>query len=534
MSTPTTVPGESPPLGGADAHLEGIDPLVYERRYLILATMCLSLVLIVATVSSVNVAIPSLAKSALRPTDTQILWIVDAYALVFAALLLPAGALGDRYGRKGALLVGLVIFAAASAVSAWMTSPTALIATRGLMGVGAALIMPSTLSLLQSVFPRSQRAKAIAIWSAFAGAGGAIGPVLGGALLTHYWYGSVFFVAVPIAAVAFVASSVLAPRSREGAGAALDPLGALLSIVGFSGLLFSIIEGPERGWGDGLVVAGFCVAVIALIGFVAHESRTTNPMLDMRFFSRPRFAMGSLGVTFTFLAMFSMFFVLTQYLQYVRGYSPLSAGVHQLPFAFVLILVSPRSADFAAKVGARRAVATGMALLVFGLLLMSFIRLDTPYWYIVVSLVTMASGVGMAIPSLSSGIVQSVPQHKAGVGSAVNDTTREVGGAIGIAVVGSVITSIYRSHVAPALESLPPELAQVARGSVAKAMAVADSAGGAMSPEAATEFSRAVRQSFVDGAHVGLRISAALVAVAALVVTMRLRGRDQIDAVDSF
>jgi MFS-type transporter involved in bile tolerance (Atg22 family) len=244
--------------------------------------------------------------------------------------------------------------------------------------------------------------------------------------------------------------------------------------------------------------------------------------------------MGSLGVTFTFLAMFSMFFVLTQYLQYVRGYSPLSAGVHQLPFAFVLILVSPRSADFAAKVGARRAVATGMALLVFGLLLMSFIRLDTPYWYIVVSLVTMASGVGMAIPSLSSGIVQSVPQHKAGVGSAVNDTTREVGGAIGIAVVGSVITSIYRSHVAPALESLPPELAQVARGSVAKAMAVADSAGGAMSPEAATEFSRAVRQSFVDGAHVGLRISAALVAVAALVVTMRLRGRDQIDAVDSF
>ncbi|MBI5087542.1 MAG: MFS transporter, partial [Actinobacteria bacterium] len=234
------------PAPDTELDLGGIDPHVFHRRWLILATMCLSLVLIVATVSSVNVAIPSLAQSSLAPSDTQILWIVDAYGLVFAALLLPAGALGDRFGRKGALLVGLVIFAVSSALCAVMDSANSLIAMRALMGIGAALIMPATLSLLQSSFPPRERPKAIAMWAGFAGAGGAIGPLMGGFLLEHFWYGSVFFVAAPIAVVAFIASSILAPRSKEGGGAALDPIGGALSVVGFSGLLFAIIEGPER------------------------------------------------------------------------------------------------------------------------------------------------------------------------------------------------------------------------------------------------------------------------------------------------
>ncbi len=516
MSTTTAKP--------ITADLGGIDPQVYHRRWAILATMCLSLVLIVATVSSVNVAIPSLAQSSLNPSDTQILWIVDAYALVFAALLLPAGALGDRFGRKGALLIGLVLFSVASALSAVMDTASSLIAMRALMGIGAALIMPATLSLLQSSFPPQERAKAIATWAGFAGAGGAIGPLMGGFLLEHFWYGSVFFVAVPIAVVAFVATAALAPTSKEGVGAALDPGGAMLSIVGFAGLLFAIIEGPERGWTDALVIGGFVVAVAGLVGFVTYERRTTNPMLDMSYFAIPRFAMGSLGITFAFLGMFSTFFVLTQYLQYVQGYTPLQAGVRGLPFAITMIIVSPRSADLAAAHGVQRVVGAGMGTMVLGLVMFSFAGLDTGYGYIAATLVVLAAGVGMTMPSLSSGIVQSVPMHKAGVGSAVNDTTRELGGAIGIALVGSIVTSIYRGRLSPSLSSLPPELAEAARDNVGRALAVADRASGTIGPEAAGQLRAAVRQSFVDGTQIALRISAVLVGLAAIVVVSRIGG----------
>ena len=500
----------------------GIDPAIFHRRYAILATMCLSLVLIVATVSSVNVALPKLAQSSLNPTDTQILWIVDAYALVFAAFLLPAGALGDKFGRKGALLVGLTIFAFFSALCSQMTDANALIACRAAMGIGAALIMPSTLSLLQSAFPSAERPKAIAIWSGFAGAGGAIGPLIGGFLLEHFWYGSVFFVAAPLAFIAFVASAVLAPKSKEESATSLDPVGAALSIVGFAALLMAIIEGPTRGWADGLVVIGFLLAAIGLVGFVMWERRTAHPMLDMHYFRTPRFAMGSLGITFTFMSMFSMFFVLTQYLQYVKGYGSLASGVRGLPFAAAMIIVSPRAPSIAARLGIRRAVGAGMSLLVVGIVMLSFAGINTPYAYVALCLVIVATGVGFAMPSLSSGIVQSVPIDKAGVGSAVNDTTREVGGAIGIAIVGSIVTSIYRDHLAPALKLLPPQLADIAGDNVGTATAVAAQLG-----DQARPFADAVKQSFVDGSHVALRVAAALTAVAAVIVVSRLDENDR-------
>jgi EmrB/QacA subfamily drug resistance transporter len=502
--------------------LDGIDPKIYHRRWAILATMCLSLVLIVATVSSVNVAIPALAESNLRPTDTQILWIVDAYALVFAALLLPAGALGDRFGRKGALLIGLVVFAAASAACAFMTSANSLIACRAIMGIGAALIMPSTLSLLQSCFPRRERAKAIAMWAGFAGAGGAIGPVMGGLLEANFWYGSVFLVAAPIAAIAFVASAILAPASREATAHRLDLGGSVLSVVGFSALLAAIIEGPERGWTDGLVMAGFVLAAVCLVGFVLYERRVQEPMLDMAFFRNRRFAMGSMGITVTFFAMFSMFFILTQYLQYVQGYSSLEAGVRGLPFAATMITVSPRAPRIAAKFGAKRAVAGGMTVLTVGLLLMSLVQIDTPYWYVAMCLVLVAYGVGSAMPSLSSGIVQSVPMHKAGVGSAVNDTTREVGGAIGIAVVGSVVSSIYRSNASSTIAQFPEELQEVARVNIARALGVVGRLEQTAGAEAAEVLRNDLRQAFVDGTHVALRVSAALVAIGAVIMFVRL------------
>ena len=395
------------------------------------------------------------------------------------------------------------------------------------MGIGAALIMPSTLSMVTCVFPRAERAKAIAIWAGFAGAGGAVGPILGGALIEHFWYGSVFFVAVPIAAAAFAAIAALAPTSKETVATKLDPIGAVLSMVGFSALLFAIIEGPEKGWGSGLVVGAFALAVVGLGAFVAWERRTDDPMLDMRFFGNRRFAMGSLGVTGTFLAMFSMFFVLTQYLQYVRGYGPLRSGVSGLPFAVTMIIVSPRSAAIAGRFGLRNTVVAGEVLLAAGLLLMSTAGLHTSYLLVAVSLVVMAFGVSLATPSLTAGILSSVPMSKAGVGSAVNDTTREVGGAVGIAVVGSVVTSIYRDRLAPALARLEAsgpqgaEAAGQARKSVGRSPAVARALEGASGRPAADQFLDSVHRAFVDGLHVGLRVSAALVLVVAVVLAVR-------------
>ena len=484
----------------------GIDPAVYHRRWYILGSLCLTLVLVVATVSSVNVAIPSLAR-ALEPTDTQILWIVDSYALVFAGLLLFAGALGDRFGRKGALLIGLVIFAIASVLCSQSTSPNVLIAFRAVMGIGAALIMPSTLSLLGSVFPNHERAKAIAIWAGFAGAGGAIGPVVAGALLAHFWYGSVFFVAVPIAVIAFVAIFVMAPNSKEQAAARLDPIGALLSVVGLSSLLFAIIEGPEKGWGSALVVLGFVVAVAGLVGFVLWEQHNPEPMLDMKFFKNPRFSMSAIGITSMFLAMFSTFFVLSQYLQYVRGYSPLKAGVATLPFAVVMVIVAPRSAGLAQKVGVRRMVSTGPIVAAAGLFLLSTVTESTPYVVLAVFMCVIAGGMAMTMPSFTAGLFSSVPPHKAGVGSAVNDTTRELGGAIGIAIVGSVVTSSYRSHVADALAELPPEAAAQAGRNVGRAAEVAAQLRTTMGDGPADAFLAAVKDAFVAGGHAGMRVS---------------------------
>ncbi|MEZ5217945.1 MAG: MFS transporter [Ilumatobacteraceae bacterium] len=495
----------------ADVETYGIDPAVYHRRWYILSALCLCLVLVVATVSSVNVAIPSLARE-LEPTDTQILWIVDAYGLVFAGLLLFAGALGDRFSRKGALLTGLVIFAVASILCSVSENPNVLIAFRGVMGIGAALIMPSTLSLLGSVFPMHERAKAIAVWAGFAGAGGAIGPVIAGFLLNHFWYGSVFFLAVPIAAITFVAIVIMAPDSKDPHPARLDPLGAVLSTVGLSALLFAIIEGPEKGWGSGLVVGGFVVAVLGLLAFVGWELRNPEPMLDMKFFTNRRFSMSALGITAMFLAMFSTFFVLSQFLQYVRGYSPLRAGLATLPFAFVMILVAPRSATLAQRIGVRRMVAGGPIIGAVGLFLMSTMDGGTPYPIIALFLCITAAGMACTMPSFTAGLFSSVPPNKAGVGSAVNDTTRELGGAIGIAVIGSVVTAVYRDHVASALAQLPTALAEQAQRNVGRAAQVAEGLRAQSGDGAADGLLAAVRSAFVDGGQTGLRV-AALVAL---------------------
>ena len=494
--------------------MHGIDPVIYERRWIVLGVLCMSLVLVVAAVSSINVAIPSL-RAQLHPTDTQLLWIVDIYAVVFAGLLLPAGAIGDKYGRKGALQAGLAIFDIAAVLSSEAGSPNVLLLFRCAMGIGAALIMPSTLSLLTSVFPPPERPRAIAVWVGFAGAGGVIGTLLGGFVLTHFWFGSVFFVSVPIATVALVMVTLICPTSKEEKEVPLDPIGALLSVIGFGSLLYGIIEGPERGWGTIHSVGAFALSIVAFIGFVTWERRTRHPMLDLHFFSIGRFRAGAIGVTFTFFTMFAMFFVISQYLQSVRGYSPLKAGFATLPFAAASILISLRGAALSARFDPRRVIVSGLCVVPCGILMLSFMGRSTPYVFIAAALVVMATGTSLALPTLSTGIVLSLPMDKAGVGSAVNDTTREVGGAVGIAVIGSILAAQYRSGIKPQLASVPPDVAAIARDGVSALSEFTKAAPD--SPELRSLLGVA-RSSFVDGMQIGLRVSAVIAALVAVAV----------------
>jgi MFS transporter, DHA2 family, multidrug resistance protein len=470
-------------------------PEVHERRWFLLGVLCLSLVMIVMAVSSLNVALPTL-QSDLDTSATMLQWIVDAYALVFAGLLLTAGALGDRFGRKGALLVGLGIFGVGSLISGFAGSAEIVIVGRAVQGAGAALVMPATLSLITAIFPPQERQRAIAIWVGFAGAGGALGPIVSGFLLEHYSWGSAFLVNVPVVALTALAIAVYSPRSRDDSATPLDPRGAVLSLVGLTALLFGIIEGPERGWSDGLVVASFAVALVFIVGFVRWQRVAPHPMLPLSFFSDRRFSVGSAVVTTSFFIMFGFFFLFTLYLQFARGYSPLDAGLATLPMALTFVVVSPRSAALAARIGSGQTMAYGFVLVALGMAVMTFVSVNTPYLVLAGSMVLQAAGMSIVAAPATGGIMSAVPLAKAGIGSAVNDTTRELGGALGIAVFGSLVNSVYRSNIDLGGLGLSPAAADAARESVGAAAGTASQIGGgtgaAVTERAATAFTDAV------------------------------------------
>jgi EmrB/QacA subfamily drug resistance transporter len=488
----------------------------HPQRWFILGILCTCLVLIVAAVSSLNIAIPSIQDS-LDASQTELQWIIDSYALVFAGLLLPAGALGDRYGRKWMLLGGLGVYGVTAVIASASDSPAQLIAMRALAGVGAALIMPATLSLLTSVFPPHERGKAIAVWAAFAGAGGAIGVLSSGILLDHFWWGSVFFITVPIVAVAMIFVLAIVPNSKDPDGHPLDPVGSALSIIGLVSLVFAIIEGPERGWSDPLVVVGFVLAAVGLAAFVTWERRARFPMLDPAYFRIPRFAVSAMTITVTFFVMFAMFFSLSQYFQFVRSYSPLKTGFAILPFALTMVVVAPRGPKVQQRITVRGTIAVGMALVGVGAALLAFIGPDTPYVLVVGSIMLMALGAGLAMPSATTGIMASLPMSKAGVGSAVNDTTREVGGAVGIAVVGSVLASVYRAGLDDAEAMLPAGSRDVARDNIGAAV---KEGADILSGDAAAHqrFLDIVGSAFTDGFNAGMGVSSAMALLGALAV----------------
>lgn len=495
---------------------------VVPRRWAALAVLCLASLLVSVDNTIVNVALPTLARD-LGAGTSGLQWVVDAYTLVFAGLLLAAGHLGDRSGRRRTLVVGLAGFGLTSAAVALVDGLGGLIAIRAVMGVFAALVFPTTLAIITNVFTApKERVAAIGAWSAVAGVSVALGPVSGGWLLEHFSWHSVFWVNVPIAALAVVLTVWVVPDSRQRDAGRLDVVGVLSSIAGVVALVWSVIEGPVRGWTSVEVLGGFVVAVVLLAGFVGWERRHPHPVLDVRLFTDRRFSAASGAIAVAFFGLFGFIFMVTQYFQAVQGYGTLDAGLRTLPFAVVIGLTAPVAVAVAARIGTTTVVAGGLALMAAGFgVAAGTAGVDTAYWGpIVVSMVLMAAGLGLVSGPATEAIMGALALDRAGAGSAVNDTTREIGGTLGVAVVGSVMAAVYGSRVGDALTggSVPPDAGAVVRGSVVGGLQVAARTGDA-------GLADAVRQAFVEGMQAGATVAAAACALAAIAVVIFLPAR---------
>src|SRR6516225_2806456 len=486
-----------------------------DRRWWVLAVLCLSVLLVAVDNTIVNVALPTISRD-LSASTSALQWVVDGYSLVFAGLLLVGGNLGDRLGRRRALQAGLVLFALFSVGAALSRNSAELIASRAAMGAAAALIFPATLAILNNVFtvPR-QRATAVGIWTGVTGLAVAIGPVSGGVLLRHFSWSSVFYVSVPVALIAFIAGRFLLPESRDPYAGRFDPLGALLSVAGIGLLTWSIIEAPQHGWASATTVGGICGALVILAVFAWWQVRRPDPMLDVRLFRNPRFSAASVSIALAFFGLFGFIFMITQYFQVVRGFDPLRAGLATLPFAVVTAAFSPVAIMLMRRFGTKLIVTAGLLLMSGGFVVAATTEVDSSYWgKIVIAMSLMASGLALTTSPATEAIMGALPPEKAGAGSAVNDTTREVGGTLGVAIIGSVMNSAYGSHVLAALTGLgaPAAVAHQASQSVVAGVITAAHFPAGLQAAAAG----AVRQAFITGVQHGSLVAALATAVAAL------------------
>ena len=493
----------------------------YQRRWWTLLVLSVSLLVISLDNTILNVALPTIERE-LGASASDLQWIVDSYTLVFAGLLLIMGSLGDRFGRRRALVVGLGIFGAGSLLSALAGSADTLIASRALMGIGGALIMPSTLSILTNVFPAEERPKAIGIWAAVAGIGIAIGPVGGGWLIEHFDWSSVFLVNLPIVALALAAAPALVPESRDPEKSRLDPLGAVLSTAGLGALTWAIIEG-QHGWTEPGPLAGFGVAVVALTAFVAWELRTASPMLDVRLFRVSRFTGASVSIALVFFSLFGAIFFLTMYLQEVKDYEPLAAGLRITPVALGLVLGGPLSAKLAQRLGTRAVVAVGLSIVATALVLMSGADAATGYGSLAAALMLLGFGMGATMAPATESIMSSLPLAHAGVGSAMNDTVRLVGGTLGVAILGSLLSGQYGADMERAVKDLPEPARAAAEGSVGGASAVAERIGG----DAGAMLSHAAESAYTSAMGTTLLVAAGVALAGALVALLVLPGRER-------
>ncbi|WP_329522051.1 MFS transporter [Spirillospora sp. NBC_01491] len=457
----------------------------HPRRWLILGVLCLSLLVVIIDNTVLNVAIPSLMRD-LHASNADIQWILDAYMVVFAGLLLTAGALSDRYGRRRGLIVGLVVFGGASALATLADSPGQLIAARALMGVGGAFLMPGTLSILTTVFDDGERKKALAIWSSVLMLGALGGPVVGGLLLRHFWWGSVFLLNLPIAALGVLAALLIIPESR-GPAVRPDLVGAVLSTIGMTALVWGVIEVARDGWSSPATGGGFVVSVAAMAAFVLWEQRCPEPMLPMRLFLDRNFSGASLSVVLMSFSAGGLMLALTQYLQFVLGYSPLKAGTAFIPLIVSAMVFNGVGVLVDKRFGARIAVAGGLALLAAGFGVLATLSAGDGYLKLAVALVVMGMGSGTMGPAAYGTLLGALPPERAGVGSAVNDTVQQLGQALSVAVLGSVLSAAYSGNLpdgvtGPARESIGDALGIAAeRGDAALAVAARDAFTDAMS-----------------------------------------------------
>ncbi len=494
-----------------------------ERRWATLTVLCVTLLLISLDNTILNVALPSVVR-ALSATSSQLQWIVDAYAIAFAGLLLTFGALGDRLGRKWVFMVGLVVFAGGSALAAWSPTPDRLTAARAVMGVGAAALMPCTLSILTNVFTAERdRARAIGIWSGTAGIGVAVGPVLGGFLLVHYWWGSVFLVNVPIAVAGLVATAFLVPNSRSPRPRRADPTGTVLSMVGLGLLLWGIIEAPNRTWTSPLILAALAGSAVTIGLFVVWEHRCDHPMLPMRFFADRRYSAAIASLALVLFALLGLFFLVTQYLQFCLGFSPLRTGLGLAPLALILLVAAPSSVLLARRFGSKPVVAGGLALIAVGLGLLSTTTVHSTYRDCLPWFALIGAGVGLTLAPSTESVMGSLPTSDAGVGSATSDTSMQIGSALGVGVLGTVLTLRYQSILAPLLahRPIPPGVGKVILGSLGGALAVAERIPGS----SGAALAEAAQRGFISGMDLGLVVAAVVVGVAGVIVLAALPNR---------
>lgn len=480
---------------------------------LTLPVITCALAMIVSAVSGLNVALPSLAIDTGAP-QTQITWIVDAYTLAFVGLLLPAGALGDRYGRKLALLAGVAIFGLAAAAAGFTSNPTHLIAIRAFMGVGAAFVMPTTLSVITASFPAKDRAKAVGLWVGVAGGGAVLGLFASGLLLQWFSWNSFFVLNVVLAAVTAVGAIIAIPPSQGGHRPRLDPVGAGLSLAGLVLLVYAIIEASTHGITDPLIAGSGLTGITLLVLFVRWELHRTDPMLDPRLFVVREFAAGSLVLTVQFFAAFGLFFTIMQYLQYVAGLSALMAATAMLPLPATLIPLARNAPQIAQRIGTRTMMTAGLLSSCLGLAILAQLSVDFRYWHMAIGLVFFAIGMGLAGTPATTSILAALPAAKQGVASAVNDTSRELGSAVGIAVLGSAINAVYRAELTPALTAIPAEEADKALSSIAF-LHIAEEKLAALGP-AGEVIVQAAQHAFVEATTTALTVGSTVVFLGAL------------------
>jgi EmrB/QacA subfamily drug resistance transporter len=488
-------------------------------RVWLLIVACLDVSIVVSSMIALNTALGDIAVDT-SATQTQLTWVVDGYTLVMACLLLPAGAIGDRYGRRGALLIGLAIFTAASLAPLLLDSPAQLIAARAVAGAGAAFIMPATLSLLTAAYPKAERNKAVGIWAGVVGSGAVVG-FLGSGVLLHFWsWHSIFWAFVGVGAVSFALTCTVS-SSRDDEAKSLDWFGAALIAAAVAIFVFGVIEAPHRGWTDPLVLGCLAMGLVLAAAFAWAELRQRRPLLDVRLFGNPFFATGAVGITFLFFANFGFFFVGIQYIQLVMGYSALMTAAALVPLMGPVLFLSAANGWYLPRVGLRLVLFIGLLLIAVGLLSMTLLEVDSAYLDLAWPLLIMSTGIGLCTAPTTSAIMGAAPDEKQGVASAVNDTTRELGAALGIAVAGSLLAAGYGDRVAPMLGDLPPQARERALSSLAEAIAVSDQLG-----PGGAGLADLARAAFLQAMDSSLLAMAAVLVVAALFVGVWAPGRD--------